>query len=303
MKTIQKRESIIQNITYMALMAAINVIFVLLTTFIPVLFFLLVFVLPLTSAIVTIHCLKRYFPIYATATVCLCLICTIWRIDDTIFYVIPSLISGFFFGFLAEKKVPAIWIISVTTVLQIGFTYATIPLITLITGRNIVDVFATAFGISDFPYLSYVIPSFIFAISLGQEIIAYAVIREELPKFGLQLNEPKSVDLIIGISLIISLFLTLIFAFVYGPLAYLFGLFAMLYGIYALVTLLFENNKILYISLGASLIFSVFLFALLYPLATKPLGLLFIHVFFIQVAIIVFINNYLLRRYKKGTIE
>ena len=165
----------------MALMAAINVIFVLLTTFVPVLFFLIVFVLPLTSVIVTLHCQKKYFPIYAVATIGLCLICTIWKIDDTIFYVIPSLISGFIFGLLVEKKVPSFWIILITTVLQIGFTYASIPLIKVMTGRNIIEVFAVAFGIGDFQYLDYVTPCFIFFISLAQEVLAFMIIREELP--------------------------------------------------------------------------------------------------------------------------
>ena len=298
----KKRETVIQNISYMAIMAAINVIFVLLTTFIPVLFILLVFILPLTSAIVTLYCKKRYFPIYALATIALCLICTIWKIDDTIFYVIPSIATGFIFGLLAEKKVPAIWIVTITTVLQIGFTYASIPLVKLITGQDIIMVFATAFGINDFVYLDYVVPSFIFFMALGQQIISYSVIREELPKFGYSLNEPKSLDLSLFISLMSFLVLTLVFSFIYGPVAYLFGMFALLFGIYALVILIMENNIIVYISLGGSALLSIFLFALLYPLAKQPLGLLFINVFFFLVAIIVLINNYLLRKINKGKI-
>ena len=88
-----KRETLIQNIAYMALMAAINVIFVLLTTLVPVLMFLIIIVLPLTSTMVTLLCKKKYFPIYAIATIALCMIVTIWKIDDTIFYVIPSIIT------------------------------------------------------------------------------------------------------------------------------------------------------------------------------------------------------------------
>ena len=205
MKQIQKKETLIQNITYMALMAAVNIIFVLLTTFVPVLFFLIVFVLPLTSVVVTIHCKKRYFPIYAVATVGLCLICTIWRIDDTIFYVIPSIISGFVFGFMIEKKIPSYWIILATTVLQIGFTYASIPLIQLMTGRNIIEVFATAFGIADFKYLDYVVPSFIFFMSLAQQVLAFMIIKEELPKFGYELSDPKNIPLLLAISLAITI--------------------------------------------------------------------------------------------------
>ena len=284
-------------------MAAINVVFVLLTTFIPVLFFLIVFVLPLTSVIVTLHCKKRYFPIYAVATVGLCMICTIWRIDDTIFYVIPSIISGFIFGLLAEKKVPSFWIILATTILQIGFTYASIPLIKVMTGRDIVEVFATAFGIADFKYLSYVVPCFIFFMSLAQEVLAYVIIREELPKFGYTLNDPKQLPLSLFISLCSFIALAVIFTFISGPLAYLFTLFALLLAVYAIAYLIMENKISLYISLGATAIVSFFLFGILYKYINEPLGLVLINIFFFGVAIIVLINNYLLKGHKKDTIK
>lgn len=299
----KKRETLIQNITYISLMAAINVVFVLLTTFIPVFFFLIVFVLPLTSVIVTLHCKKRYFPIYAVATVGLCMICTIWRIDDTIFCVIPSIISGFIFGLLTEKKVPSFWIILATTILQIGFTYASIPLIKVMTGRDIVEVFATAFGIADFKYLSYVVPCFIFFMSLAQEVLAYVIIREELPKFGYTLNDPKQLPLSLFISLCSFISLAVIFTFINGPMAYLFTLFALLLAVYAIAYLIMENKISLYISLGATAIVSFFLFGILYKYINEPLGLVLINIFFFGVAIIVLINNYLLKGHKKDTIK
>lgn len=300
---IKKKNSLTQNITYMALMAAINVIFVLITTFFPFLFFLIVFILPLTSAIVTVHCKKRYFPIYAFATIGLCIICTIWRIDDTIFYVIPSILSGFLFGFMSEKRVPSIWIIVSTTVLQIGLTYAAMPLIKLITGRDIIEVFATAFFINDFKYLDYVVPSFIFFMSLTQEIISYVVIKEELAKFGLTYEEPKSLDLILFISSMISILLTIIFAFVYGPLAYLFSLFSLFFGIYSLAHLISLNKKFIYILLGATLFLSIFFFALLYQYVPEPLGLLFVNIFFFFTAVILLLNKYLFNKNKNCKIE
>ena len=303
MRPFKKRETLVQNITYMALMAAINVVFVLLTTFVPVLFFLIVFVLPLTSVIVTLLCKKRYFPIYAVATIGLCLICTIWKIDDTIFYVIPSIISGFVFGIMVEKRVPSFWIILATTILQIAFTYASIPLIKLMTGRNIINDFATAFGIKDFQYLDYVTPCFIFFISLAQQILAFSIIKDELPKFGYELNEPNNIPLSLSLLLFSFIALAFAFAFIYGPIAYLMTLFALLLGVYALIHLVTLKNKIVYILLAASLIISFFLFAILFPLIKEPLGLIFINSFFLFEGIIVLINNYLLKDKEKYTIK
>ena len=129
----KKRETVVQNIAYMAIMAAINVIFVLLTALLPPLMFLIVFVLPLTSAVVTLFCKKRYFPIYAVATVALCLLTTMGiYIYDTFFYVIPSLITGFVFGLLIEKRVPAIYIIVLSSALQYILSYLTFLVLDLI---------------------------------------------------------------------------------------------------------------------------------------------------------------------------
>ena len=298
-----KKQTLVQNITYMALMAAINVIFVLLTTLVPFLFFLIVFVLPLTSTIVTLHCKKRYFPIYAVATIGLCLLCTIWKIDDTIFYVIPSIISGFVFGFMVEKKVPSFWIILATTILQIGFTYASIPLIKLMTCRNIIEDFATVFMVKDFIYLDYVTPCFIFFIALAQEILAFVIIREELPKFGYTLNDPKNIPLSLCVTILSSIVLVVIFAFIYGPLSYLFTLIALFLTIYAIAYLILENKVLIYILLGAAVLVTFFLFAVFYPMVPVPFGLLFINILFFIIAIIVLCNNYLVKRDKKDTIE
>ena len=298
-----KKQTLVQNITYMALMAAINVIFVLLTTLVPFLFFLIVFVLPLTSTIVTLHCKKRYFPIYAVATIGLCLLCTIWKIDDTIFYVIPSIISGFVFGFMVEKKVPSFWIILATTILQIGFTYASIPLIKLMTGRNIIEDFATVFMVKDFIYLDYVTPCFIFFIALAQEILAFVIIREELPKFGYTLNDPKNIPLSLCVTILSSIVLVVIFAFIYGPLSYLFTLIALFLTIYAIAYLRLENKVLIYILVGAAVLVTFFLFAVFYPMVPVPFGLLFINILFFIIAIIVLCNNYLVKRDKKDTIE
>lgn len=303
MKPFKKRETLVQNITYMALMAAINVVFVILTTFVPVLFFLIVFVLPLTSVIVTLYCKKRYFAIYAFATIGLCLICTIWKIDDTIFYVIPSIISGFIFGLLVEYKVSSLWIIIITTIIQIGFTYASIPLIKLMTGRNIIEDFATAFGLSEFQYLDYITPCFIFFIALAQEILAFMIIREELPKFGYEVTDETELSIKLLIVLFASIVLAIIFIFAYGPLSYLFTLFAMLISIYAIVKLIELKNKLLYAFLGIALVISIFIFAILYPLVSEPLGLAFINIFFFMIGIIVLINKYLIKNVDKYTIK
>ena len=133
MELFKKRETLIQNIAYMAIMAAVNVVFVLLSNVLPVLLFLLVFVLPLTSTIVTIYCKKRYFPIYFIVTLALCFgVSAGFSIFDTFIYVLPSLITGFIFGLFIEKQIPAIYTLIAATVIQYGLTILTFYVLGLI---------------------------------------------------------------------------------------------------------------------------------------------------------------------------
>ena len=292
MELTKKKESLVQNITYMALMAAINVIFVLLTTYVPFLFFLIVFILPLTSTIVTLLCKKKYFPIYAFTTVGLCLLVTLSQIGNTIFYVIPSLISGFIFGLFIEKKIPSFWTLLAAISAQILFTYLSIPLINLITGTDIVTVFATVFKLQDFEYLDYVVPCFIFFLALAQEVLTLVIIKDQLTKFGYEFSDPKQLPLsLVGLLASFILF-AVIFAFIYGPLAYLFSLYGSVLAIYTLVYLILEKKVLLYVCLGVGFIISMFLFAFLYQYVAKPNELVLLYIFFASITIIDFIFNY-----------
>ena len=151
MELFRKRETVTQNIAYMAIMSAINIIFVLLSNILPVLLFLLVLILPLTSTIVTIFCKKKYYPVYAIVTLGLCFaVAGAFSIFDALIYVFPSLIVGFVFGICFEKKFPAILIIVGATVIQFGLTYLTYLVLTrIIASFDVMYGIIKLFGLSE----------------------------------------------------------------------------------------------------------------------------------------------------------
>ena len=111
MSLLKKRETPVQNIAYIGIMAAVNAVFVLISSLLPILFILLVFILPLTSVIVTMYCKKFYIPAYFIVTLALTFAITAgFSIFDTFIYVFPSLVTGCLFGLLIEKNVPGIYI-------------------------------------------------------------------------------------------------------------------------------------------------------------------------------------------------
>ena len=288
----KKRETVVQNIAYMAIMAAINVIFVLLTAVLPPLMFLIIFILPLTSTVVTLFCKKRYFPIYFVATVGLCLAVTsgiyIW---DTFFYVIPSLITGFIFGLLIEKRVPAIYIMVISSLVQYVITFLTfLVLDKALPGLNFIDVILNMFGLLDFAFKDVFVHSFLFLLSFIQTLFTYAVIKYEIKKLGFEVNLEIKYHFILESSLLLLIGLSILMMFFYPPLLYVSMMSALPIVLFMIVKLILKNRVVNYVLLVASLFAGLFIFAFFYPHLTSPTQLILIAPFYGLILIIYFVN-------------
>ena len=303
MSIFRKRETLLENITYMGLMAAINVVFVLLTFFVPFLLFFLVLILPMGNAIVTIYCKKRYYPIYALATIGICMLVTMTNIGDTIFFVIPSLVTGFVFGLLIKKDIPIIVTIAAATAIQIVLTYPGLWLATQILYPNQEDIFVAAartIGVTNDTLVEYIKHQIIAVIALVQEVLAFIVIKGEIGKLGVDIKENNWMEKYLPIILLITCaLLSLLFAFVYSPISYIFMLGTCLFGIYETGLLILEKKKWIILSLIGSYLVGLILFVILFAISPKYLGFLHLQYAFCLVAIIVFINNYLLTHINK----
>ena len=293
----KKRETLTQNIAYMGLMAAINVIFVLLTYFVPFLIFVLVFVLPLTSVVVTIFCQKKYLPIYMLATIGLCLIATFNNFSDTLFYVIPALISGVLFGLMVEQKISPVWIIFASSLVTTGLSYAFVPLIELIYNQNIITVFLTIFKVDGFTYIDYAVPCFIYLISLIQSVLSYLFIRAELPKLGITMeDESRFIPLLIA-SLFCLLLVGLSIPF-FPKMSYLFSMWFIYFGCYVLIDLALLKKTYIYIGFGFAVIVEFVLFGTLYQIIPQPFGFLLINGLFVIIICLGIVNYFISNRHR-----
>lgn len=299
----KKNETIIQNLTFMALMAAINVVFVILSTLVPFLTVVLVFVLPLTSVTVTLYCKKRFFPIYAVATTVLCLVVVFWNFSDTLFYVIPSIISGFLFGILAEKKCPSIFLVLVPTLVQVVFTYISIPLIKLIFELDIITFFLNVFGLQNNPNIYLIIPSFILLLSLIQSTLSYMVLKEELPKLQIVLIDNNRFKYLTLIGTTISLLLMGILAPFIVEWSYFALMVSIFFGIYIAIDSFNDKKLWVLILEGISLLLTFFIFSSCYNLIDKTHAFLLIAIFPLSMTIIAFCNICLSKLKKKDTIK
>ena len=293
MALFSKKTTLVHHITYMGIMTAINLIFIVLATYVPFLMFLLILLLPFISAVVSYYCQKRYYIIYALASIGLCMI---FNISDTIFYVVPAVITGFMIGLLLEKKINPFWLILSSTIIESALTFAIIPLINLIGNVDIVVTFLTIFKLNEFAYKTEVTYLFIYFISLVQCTLTHFVLLGDAKKIGIDVNTEVTSygPYIIGAELMMVLSLS--FAFFYVPLALIFLAISIYFAIFLLIDLLTSKKTLIYVLLGVLLLACFFTFAILYATIKAPLGLLIIIVFPFVISLVSFVNNYLIKR-------
>lgn len=258
-----KKETLIRSIPLMAMMAAINVIFSLFTTFIPFLSVILIIFIPLTSTLVEIYCKDRYFPIYAIATLGLSICVSLSAIDFTLFYLIPSIITGYVFGLMAKKNFPNLWGIFTASVLQTAISFAFIPLIQLITEHNLIDDIKTMLKVGDSIYFNNLIIVLFFAVSLVQTLLSYIVVSNEIKKFGIENKENKDWRLPVSFASIASIILSIILSFFYMPISLICTGFAWYFATFCAIFEIKNKNKISVILMLTTLLINLFLFALL----------------------------------------
>lgn len=294
MELFKKRETITQNIAYMAIMAAINIIFVLLANILPPLMLILVFVLPLTSTIVTIFCKKKYYLIYALVTLGLCIaVGSGFNLFDALIYVIPSLVVGFIFGFCIENKVPAILIIVLATIAQVALMALTYWIIGLIViNQSITSALINLFGLTDFQYKATFVSVFLLIIAQIQIILTYIVIKTQINKLGIEINLKCDNRYCLYFVTLLCIVMSIIAYFCFPNGSLVFVILPLTIFVYEIIQLLLKKKLYLYISLAGIHLAFIFVFAFLYKYISAPNQLIAISILTGSVTIIDFLDNY-----------
>jgi len=293
----KEKNTLIENIAFMGIVAAINIIFSVLGTLFPIASIFIVILLPFFSAIVALVCKWKYYPIYLFATIGVALGATFWNTQYTIFYLIPSLITGFIFGLCFKKHSSPSYAILFAGIAQLGISYALIPLINVIYGTDIIKQFLTIFKLDNKVDAIVMVPSFIFLISLVQMVFTYIVLNNELAKFKKDNWSSDNKFLLYGGSILSILLIPFIFFAL--PVAYLFMFITLFISITIFVDLILLNKtKTWFIVVLSILMASGFLcIFIFYNLLKMPYTLILINVSNISIFIVALVYN--LKREKK----
>lgn len=261
MATLYKRDTLIKTICLMGLMAAINVVFTLLTSFVPLLSVLLIIFLPLTSAVIEITCKDRYFPIYFFATIGLSAAVSALTFDFAFFYVIPSMITGYIFGLMSKKNLPDMLSIFIASVFQTILSFAFVPVIELVTEVNIIDYAAKLFHINDrFVYDNSIILIF-FLIALVQTILSFIVVDNELKKMKMKSVPIFRATPVAFLGGIIAIILAVSLSFVSLPISYFCLGIAWYFAVFCFIFAAQDKDKIYMALTGFTVLVNILLFA------------------------------------------
>ncbi len=297
--TIKERNTIVENLTLMAIMGAINALFSLFATWLPIISLFLVIILPFTSVIIALYCKPKYFLIYIVSTIGISLIITMYNMQYTIFYLIPAIFTGLAFGYLIRIKIHSSIILFATAILQFLLSYAMIPLIDAIYETSLIEQFLTLFNLVNKNYIYTIVPAFIFIIAFAQTTFSYIAISSEIKKFNFALITTPLKSYVNDILTTLFLVLTLFFAFFCSEASYVFLICALYFSCLTLINLCVKKKLWIYLSLGGSFFLFIVLFALFYELIAPPnqllavsiLPLLFIFVDLINTLIMNFFDR------------
>ena len=190
------------------------------------------------------------------------MLCLIFNISDTIFYVIPAIITGFMIGYLLDKRVNPFWLILISTIIESALTFAFIPLINIISNVNIVETFISAFKLDGFVYKNELTYLFIFFISLIQCGLTHFVLLSDARKIGIEITTTVNSYAPYIIGLEITLLFVFIFSLFYLPLALILLMIAIYFSIFLLIDILLSKKVIIYVLLVVLLLLALFSFAI-----------------------------------------
>lgn len=238
-----------------SIMAAINVLFAILSSYVFAFSLLIMLFLPLASVIVALNIDLKFYPVYFLGTMFLALILNFANIENTLFFLLPILASGLAFGLLIKHNIPDILILVIVSCVNLTTLLITIPIINLIYSINFLETFASFIGFTSIDYGKLIVPSILTLLAFGQTLITLLVISVDARYFRITINAKPWKYTSIVILLFIGLYIGFIFWNEGIALALLFVLF--LLSIYALIGIYQKHKLSGYI---ASLISFAFLF-------------------------------------------
>lgn len=302
MKFFRLRATPVENITFIAMMVAFDAILSLIATLLPFSGLFIMLVAPLLSAAVSLFCQKRYIPIYILGAIGISIAVTAWDFMNTLFYLIPAVVTGSLYGFLWKARMPASFNIFVTTIVSFVFFLFSLWLLRLIFDQNdMVEVLLSFIGRRGDTIARDIFPLFALGYSFAQTGITHAFMLYELKKLGVEEVQEGRFEFFHPIIAVFFFALSVTIGIFYAKVGYFFLGIGIFWLVYSLCNWFLDPRPLAIAGMVISLIGGVLSFAGLYRLMPSQSGLLLLTIPFSLFALFAFLNRFLPK--KKAKIE
>lgn len=286
----------------MAIMVTINMIVSLIASFFPLISLVIIFILPLGSVLVTLFSKWRYYPIYLLASILGASLITLYNLEFTIFYLFPSLLSGFILGVFIEKKINITLGIILASIIQGSLSILFIPLINFLFQIDLINYLLALAHLSSRENIKLIIPSFIFIFSLIEIILSYIIIYNEISKIGYK-DIKKNSNIYIVLSFLFSCLLIPVFNLFCIQISYIILCLNIFFAIVLSVEIIKEFNIKKIIIISSSFLISTFIFLILFQHINILYSLELLAIFSLIIYSLYIIDVLLKLRHKKTIIS
>ncbi len=262
----------LENLAFVSLMAGINAIFALFGALVPLGGLFVMIFLPLASAFVALLCLPRYSLVYFFAAIGLSIALSAWNFQNTLFYVIPSIIVGLVYGYLVRTKVPLGIVLFALALLYIGVVYMMLPIINALYGTDPVEFLLALIGKQDSGDARAMVPAGIFVYGALSSALPSFIIQGEFEKFGVDFAKENKVLPLYPVLGIVFVALALSAPFYLVSLAYISVVISFYFALMGLQSLIKAKNIYLLIPIAILLFASIYVSAACYSHYPDPTG-------------------------------
>lgn len=247
-----------QQLTFVSLSLSLHAFFVMLGITFPGLFFLIQLYLPLFTLLAVYVLSFRFQVVYIIATLGLSFL-LFPDLTQIIFYILPSVILGYFLGFFLQIKKNFLEIAFISISIQAGIIWLTIFFSNALFETNILRILYQLLSIADHPSLYRLNPLVIFIFSIIQVTMTLLLIFPFLKRFNVYVEYKVPLTPLLLKSHVLFIAIGIASAFIYPQLSFIVLPPVAYLTVYLYIYLFTRPTQYsTYVLLGALLIFPIF---------------------------------------------
>lgn len=178
----------IKKLTLSSMLLGINILFVTTNLFLPISIIILI-AIPFSTTITKIKCGNKYTLLTIISAI---IISSLIDFQTTIFYLLPSLITGLLFGIFIDLKLHSFYNIIFTSLIGIIIQAISFLIIQALYQIDIVNLLTKLLNIDTFHFKNITI-TLLFLISFIQTLFSYIIIENDAEKFKISINKKDNI--------------------------------------------------------------------------------------------------------------